>query len=510
MSGRVYLVGAGPGDPGLLTLKGRRCLERAEVIVYDYLADRSLLAFAPPGAATICVGKHGGGQRTEQEEINRLLLEHARAGKTVVRLKGGDPFIFGRGAEEAEELARHGIPFDIVPGVTSGTAVPAYAGIPLTHRDLSSTVAFIAGYEYPEKAEPTVPWTQLARGIETLVLFMTTRQLRHNMQRLIAAGLDPDTPAAVIRWGTRAGQETIVGTAATIGDLAARRRLQPPALAVIGQVVRLRETLRWFERKPLFGRRIVVTRAREQASRFGSILEDWGAEVVYFPTIEIRPPESWEALDRAIAAIADFDWVVFTSVNGVAAFVGRLDVAHRDLRTLHGVRIAAIGPETARAVEQLHLRVAAMPCEYRAEGVLTALGDVRGRRILLPRAAGARAILPRELERRGAQVTEVLAYRSVSPQHDTGALRRALEAGEIHLVTFTSSSTVRHFAQMFPEGDILRLLANTEVGCIGPITAATAEEVGLRVALQPVEYTVPAFAEAIRAHYAGRMLNAQC
>jgi uroporphyrinogen III methyltransferase/synthase len=498
VSGRVFLVGAGPGDPGLLTLKGRRCLEQAEVVVYDYLADPSLLAFAPPEAERVCVGKHGGGEKTKQEDINALLLDRARSGKTVVRLKGGDPFIFGRGAEEAEELWRAGIEFEVVPGVTSGIAVPAYAGIPLTHRDYSSTVAFIAAYEYQD--EPALRWRELAKSVETLVLFMTTRQLKKNMRRLEEAGLSGDTPAAVIRWGTKARQETLTGTVATIGDLAAEQDLQPPALAVVGQVVRLREQLAWFERKPLFGRRIVVTRARRQASAFGARLEDLGADVLYFPTIEIAPPESWRPLDGAIAAVGAFDWIVFTSVNGVEKFVERFDHAGRDLRDLAGVRLAAIGPETARAVRALHLRVDAMPEEYRAEGVLEALGDVAGKSILLPRAAGAREILPRELQRRGARVAEVVSYRSVPSAGDTGEIRRALEAGELDLVTFTSSSTVRHFAEILGDAAV-DLLRRTAVGCIGPITADTARELGVEVAVQPEEYTIPAFVAAIRAHF---------
>ncbi len=502
MSGRVFLVGAGPGDPGLLTIKGQRCLAAADVVIYDYLADSSLLRFAPPAAERICVGKHGGGKRTGQEEINTLLVDRARQGKTVVRLKGGDPFIFGRGAEEAEELARSGIEFEVVPGVTSGTAVPAYAGIPLTHREYSSSVAFLAGYEYPDKAELAVPWRELARSFETLVLFMTTRQLRSNMERLIAAGLDPQTPAAVIRWGTKARQETIVGTVATIAVQAEERRLRPPALAVVGQVVRLRERIQWFERKPLSGRRIVVTRPRQQAARFAELLEDLGAEVLCFPTVELRPPESWQPLDQAIAAIESFDWIVFTSVNGVAAFLERFDLARRDLRDLKGIHLAAIGPETARALEHLHLRVDAVPEEYRAEGVLEALGEVSGRRILLPRAAGARDILPRELERRGAAVVETIAYRGVRPEAEAGELRETLEAGDVDMVTFTSSSTVRNFAEMFAPGEAATLLGRSAVGCIGPITGDTARQLGFAVAVQPARYTIPDFAEAIREYFA--------
>ncbi len=498
MSGKVYLVGAGPGDPGLLTLKGRECLEKAEVVIYDFLADTGLLGFTRPDAELICVGKHGaGGLRTEQGKINRLLVEKAREGKVVVRLKGGDPFLFGRGGEEAEELARRGIEFEVVPGVTAGVAVPAYAGIPLTHRDYSSSVAFVTGYEYPDKEEPAVRWSELARGAGTLVVFMTARQLRANMERLVAGGVDPETPVAVIRWGTRAAQQTLVGTVATIAHLAEERGLQPPALAVVGGVVRLRERLQWFEKKPLFGRRIAVTRARVQAGGFAALLEEMGAEVVYAPAIELQPPDSWEPLDRALRALGGFHWLIFTSANGVAFFSRRLDELGGDIRDLQGVRIAAIGPETARAVRQLHLRVDAVPQEYRAERVLDVLGDVRGRRILLPRAAGAREVLPEELRRRGAEVVEVAAYRNTAPRRDSEQVRQRLAAGEIHLLTFTSSSTVRNFAALFSPEELDRWVRPVPVACIGPVTAEAARALGLQVVVQPAEYTVRSFAAAI-------------
>src|SRR5262245_18858624 len=332
--GTVYLVGAGPGAPGLITVDGVRRLERADVVIYDYLANPRLLDHAPPHAERLLVGKHGGAQRVEQSVITALLLDRARRGLTVVRLKGGDPFVFGRGGEEAEALAAAGIPFEVVPGVTSAVAVPAYAGIPLTHRDLASSFTVLTGYEYPDKQEMAVHWDAVAQRGNTLVFVMTTRQLRSNMQTLLEHGVAPDTPAAVIRWGTVAAQETVVGTVATIAELAAARQLQPPAVAVVGQVVRLRERLRWFERKPLFGRRIVVTRPRAQAAAFIDALAAAGADVIPCPTIEIIPPETWTALDGAIGRIESYDWIVLTSVNGVAMFFDRLRAQHRDVRTL--------------------------------------------------------------------------------------------------------------------------------------------------------------------------------
>ena len=500
--GTVYLVGAGPGAPGLITLDGVRCLQRADVVVYDYLASPRLLDHAPAQAERILVGKHGGGQRVEQPVINALLLDRARRGLAVVRLKGGDPFVFGRGGEEAEALAAAGIRFEIVPGVTSAVAVPAYAGIPLTHRDLASSFTVLTGYEYPDKQELAVHWDAVAQRGNTLVFLMTTRQLRANMDTLLAHGVAPATPAAVIRWGSMAEQETLVGTVATIADLAAQRRLQPPAIAVVGQVVRLRERLHWFEGKPLFSRRIVVTRARAQAAGFIDALAAAGADVVPCPTIEITAPASWAPLDAAIARIDAYDWIVLTSVNGVAMFFDRLRAQRRDVRALHRARIAAVGPETAAALSARGLLVDVVPEEFRAEGVADAMraAGVAGARVLLPRAAGAREILPALLREAGATVEEVASYRTATPRTDMREVRELLAARAVDLVTFTSSSTVRHFVALLGDdaGDLLR---GVPVGCIGPITADTARAAGLSVAVQPAAYTIAAFTETILEYF---------
>jgi uroporphyrinogen III methyltransferase / synthase len=500
--GTVYLVGAGPGAPGLITLDGVRCLQRADVVVYDYLASPRLLDHAPAAAERVLVGKHGGGQRVEQSVINALLLERARRGLTIVRLKGGDPFVFARGGEEAEALAAAGIPFEIVPGVTAAVAVPAYAGIPLTHRDLASSFTVLTGYEYPDKQELAVHWDAVAQRGNTLVFLMTTRQLRANMERLLAHGVAADTPAALIRWGTVPEQETLVGTVATIADLAVQQGLQPPAIAVVGQVVRLRERLRWVERKPLFGRRIVVTRPRAQAAGFIDALAAAGAEVVPCPTIEIVPPDSWAALDAAIARIDTYDWIVLTSVNGVAMFFERLRAQRRDVRRLHRARIATVGPATAAALAARGVLVEVVPEEFRAEGVAAAMhaAGVAGARVLLPRAAGAREILPALLRAAGAEVDEVASYRTTMPRTDMREVRELLAAHAVDLVSFTSSSTVRHFVALLGD-DASELLRDVAVGCIGPITANTAREVGLRVVVEPAAYTVPAFSEAILAHF---------
>jgi len=502
VAGKLYLVGAGPGDPGLLTLKGKRCLEQADVVISDYLANPRLLDFTRPEALRISVGKHGGGFKVEQDTINGLIVEHTQQGKVVVRLKGGDPFIFGRGGEEAAAAHAAGIDFEIVPGVTSAIAVPAYAGIPLTHRELASNVIFTTGYEQPTKAEGAVHWDELARSGSTLVILMTQRQLRANMERLVAGGLAPDMPVAVIQWGTRAEQRTVVATASTIADLAEAQHIKPPALAVVGHVVTLRAQLRWFERKPLFGRRIVITRPRAHAAEFAELLEAAGAEVVPFPTIETVPPASLEPLDAVLRRAGEFDWVVFTSANGVRVFFDRLQAIDGDVRDWHGARFAAIGPQTARALHAYCVRVDTIPEEFRAEGVIAALAaqGIGGRRVLLPRAAGAREILPIELRKLGAQVEEVATYTTVLPAAHAEELRELLRHGGVDLVTFTSSSTVHNFVAVF-DGQLGDVMAHTAVGCIGPITADTARGYGMAVAIQPASYTVPAFVEAIVRHY---------
>ena len=503
MAGKLYLVGAGPGDPGLLTLKGKRCLELADIVIYDYLANPRLLDYARPDVERRLVSKHGGGARVEQETINALIVEHAGQGKVVVRLKGGDPFIFGRGAEEAAAARAAGIEFEIVPGVSSAIAVAAYAGIPLTHRQLASNVIFTTGYEYPTKAEPAVHWNELARSGSTLVILMAQRQLRANMSKLIRGGLDPETPVAIIEWGTRADQRTVVGTAATIAARAAEQDIKPPALAVVGAVVRLREQLNWFERKPLFGRRIVITRPRAQGTEFAEQLEAWGAEVVPFPTIDTMAPPSLAALDDAIQRAGDFDWVVFTSANGVRMFFERLKAIGADVRQFSRARFAAIGPQTARALQAYCVRVETVPEEFRAEAVAAALAQVgvAGTRILLPRAAGARAVLPQQLREQGAIVEDVPTYTTVLPRADAEALRDSLLRDKIDLVTFTSSSTVRNFVTLL-DGSVAEVLRHVAVGCIGPVTADTARGYGMHVAIQPRTYTVPAFVEAIVQFYA--------
>jgi len=501
--GKVYLVGAGPGDPSLITVRGVECLRRADVVIYDHLANPDLLRYAPPDAERLYVGKRGGAHTVPQEEIGTLMVRRAQEGKVVVRLKGGDPYLFGRGGEEAEALAAAGLPFEMVPGVTSAFSVPAYAGIPVTHRAYSSSVAVVTGHEDPTKTASSIRWDKLATAVDTLVFLMGVGNLPFIVERLIESGRDPATPAAAISWGTTPRQRTVVGELASIARRVREEGIKPPAVLVVGEVVRLRESIEWFERRPLFGRRIVVTRAREQAGKFSSLLREHGAEVTEVPTIRIVPPESWAEVDRAIEELASYRWIIFTSVNGVAAFMNRLRERGRDVRDLKGIRACAIGPATAEELERFGIVPDLVPTDYRAEGLAEALRgeEVRGARVLLPRAERARDVLPSVLEERGAELTVAPVYRTVTPDEDVETLRGIFRERSVDMITFTSSSTVTGFAEIFSGEPPAGVLEGVAVACIGPITAQTAEELGMTVHVQPESYTVPALAEAIVRHY---------
>lgn len=503
--GKVILVGSGPGDPGLLTIKAKETIEKADVLIYDYLANPKFLEYAPPGAEVYYVGKKGGDHTLPQEEINKLILKEAEEGKIVVRLKGGDPFIFGRGGEEAEELADRGIDFEVVPGVTAGSAASAYAGIPLTHRSFTSTVAFITGHEDPTKPESDIAWDKIATGIGTLVFYMGIKNLPNIVENLLKNGRSPDTPAAVIRWGTTPRQETLIGTLATIVDQTQKSGIKPPAITVVGEVIALKEKLDWFEKKPLFGKNIIVTRAREQASEFAEMLELKGANVIQFPTIDIIPPESWEPIDKAIHCLEEYTWIIFTSVNGVSFFVQRLKENGKDIRDLKGIKICAIGPRTAEGIEKFGVRVDFVPTEYRAEAIIAGLekNNLKGKKLLLPRAKEAREILPVKLSEMGAVVDVVEAYRAVKPEGDREEVRSMLEGGKIDMVTFASSSTVTNFLDMFEEGVAVKLLKNAPVACIGPVTEKTAVENGLTPVVIPKDYTLDCMTEAITGYFSG-------
>ncbi|HWP84156.1 MAG TPA: uroporphyrinogen-III C-methyltransferase [Terriglobia bacterium] len=497
--GKVYLVGAGPGDPGLFTLKGDAILRRADVILYDYLANTELLLHAKPGAELIYVGFHAA-ERLSQDAINALLVEKARQGKVVCRLKGGDPFVFARGGEEAEHLVNAGIPWEVVPGVSAGTAVPAYAGIPLTHRQLSSSVQFVTGHEDPAKpGGPDVDWEKIAHGASTLVFFMGVKTLPQIAENLIRAGRPFSTPVAVIRWGTRGEQQTVTGTLATIVERARAVELKPPALTVVGDVVRLREKLKWFERLPLFGQRILITRPKEQAEELIAPLRDLGAETLELPTISIENPASWAPLDKAIRNLKQYDWVIFTSANGVRKFVARMAAKKADIRELHRSKLCAIGPATAAELGKYCLRVEVVPKEYVAEGVVKALASrpLRGRRVLIPRAKVARDLLPEALRKRGATVDVVEAYRSVLPPESVEHARVIFERHRPTVVTFTSSSAVENLFRLLPAEEMTAHLRNAKIACIGPITSSTARAHGLEVAIAPRQYTIPALVQAI-------------
>jgi uroporphyrinogen III methyltransferase / synthase len=502
--GKVYLVGAGPGDPSLITVKGQGLLRKAQVVIYDYLASEKLLEYVPKGAELIYAGKKGGSKHTHtQAEINRMLVEHALAGKIVVRLKGGDPFIFGRGGEEIEELVDAGVAFEVVPGVTSATAAATFAGVPITHRRFTSSVAFITGHEDPTKADTNIAWDKLATGIGTLVFYMGIKNLPSIAENLIKNGRDPRTPAMVVRWASTPEQLSVQGTLENIAEVAREANIRPPALVVIGEVVSLREKINWFEKRPLFGKRILITRTREQASDLVARLEDLGAECLEWPTISLAPPESYEELDRELARLVQYQWILFTSINAVNFFFKRLLETGRDARDLKGPRLGVVGTTTAEVLRSHGLRADLVPTEFTGEGLAADLiaQGVGGQKILLPRAAKAREILPEELTKAGAEVQVVPVYRNIRPEGKTEELRRLFINKRIDLVTFTSSSTVTNFLYMLNAADqreLQELLAGVSIAVIGPVTARTVEQAGLRVNIQPETFTIPELVESIR------------
>lgn len=492
----VVFIGAGPGAADLITVRGARQLAQAEVVLHDALTDPELRALAPH-ACWIDVGKRGFCDSTGQMRINALIVRHALDGRAVVRLKGGDPLLFGRGGEEAEVLAAARVPFEIVPGVTAALGAAAWAGIPLTHRRHASTVVLAPGHAGPGRRPID---GRLLAGADTLVLYMGARRLPAIARRLIESGMAAETPAALVGRATCPGQRVVEGTLATVPAMARRAGIGPPAILIAGPVVRLRRRLDWASRRPLAGRTIVVTRARGQAEEFSARLREAGAHVLEAPAIAFEPPRSWAAIDGALRRLTAYRFVIFTSVNGVDRFFDRLLERDGDVRDLAGARLVAIGPATAAALRTRGLRVAAVPGEYRAEGVIRAMvrlagrPGLRGARILIPRAAVARDLLPRALRGRGAQVDVAPVYRTRPAREGIRGTAAALRRGEVDLITFTSSSTVTAFARKFRDR---RLLRGRAAAVIGPITAATARRLGFRVRVMPRAYTVPALAEAI-------------
>lgn len=498
MSGTVYLVGAGPGDPGLLTLRGRECLAGADVVVYDALANPELLEHAARAKEFIYVGKQAGRRTLAQEEINALLVKKAKEGLEVVRLKGGDPYVFGRGAEEALELRKEGIPFEVVPGVTAGVAVPAYAGIPVTHREDASMLTFVTGHEDPAKETSAIDWASLARGGGTLVFYMGVKNLPEITGRLVAHGRPPGTPAAVIQWGTHPTQRVVTGTLADLGDRVREAGLSPPAIIMVGEVVALRNELNWYESLPLFGKTIGVTRSRAQAGELERKLRRLGARVLSLPTLRIEPPEDWGPMHRAVDTLSAFDWILFTSPNAVDHFFTVLDAKGRDARALFGRRICCIGPGTAAPLAGRGIRPDLMPERFTSEAVLDMFilrGEARGKRFLLPRADIAPSDLPEGLRAAGAEVTEVVAYRTLPGEPGPEAVE-VLRKGGVDVVTFTSSSTAKNFADM-----ARKKLGGPPRGVfyasIGPETSKAARTEGLEVGIEAAEHTIDGLVAAL-------------
>ena len=505
--GLVFLIGAGPGDPGLITVKGRECIARADVVIYDHLANEVLLSFASPDAELIYAGKVGGAHNREQRQINELLVEKALAGKVVARLKGGDPFVFGRGGEECEALVAAGILFEVVPGVTAGIGAPAYAGIPLTHRDFTTSVAFVTGHEHPGKETSEIDWERLSLGSGTVVFYMGVKNLPQITENLIAHGRSPETPVALIRWGTRPEQEILIGTLADIAEKAGKAGFKPPAITVVGDVVKLREKLRWFDNRPLSGRGLLVTRAADQAGEFSAMLAELGASVHECPTISIVPPEDCSELDKAIASLSRFDWLIFTSVNAVKYFFDRLAAQGLDTRAIGACRVCAVGPKTSAALLPFGVRADLVPDDYKAEGVIAAFRavEVRGKRFLFPRGDKARDVIPSGLTDLGGEVVAPVAYRNVIPEALPEHLLAALEERRIDCITFTSSSTVENLGVMLGENRLLHLLEGVAVAAIGPVTARTCRELGLVVHIEPKEYTLAALTEEMVKYFANNI-----
>lgn len=504
-TGKVYIIGAGPGDAGLITLKAIDCLRLADIVIYDNLVNEELLKYAPTHARFIYAGKKGGDHTLSQTEINNILVKESLAGNTVARLKGGDPFIFGRGGEEAEELVAQGVPFEVVPGVTSAIAVPAYAGIPLTHRGLSSTVAFITGHEDPTKEKSDIDWQALA-GISTLVFLMGVKNLGQITKELIQRGKSPDTPAALIRRGTTPQQEVITGTLANIAILAHANEFKPPAILVVGKVIDLRDTLKWFDSKPLFGKGIVITRPEKQADDLAQLLTKQGANPIFFPTIKIVPSPDWRKLDAALRKIDKYDWIIFTSANGVQFFFKRLMEKGKDIRDLSGIKICCIGPATAKQVEARGIKVDLVPDEFIAEGILDSFAamNLRGKKILIPRAAKARDILPQGLKKKGASVDVVTAYQTLNSGKKKEAFEELFAENKVDVITFTSSSTVTNFVEIM--GTNYSLPPHVQIACIGPVTAETARKTGFDIDIQQDEYTMEGLVNSLIDHFESKSL----
>ncbi len=499
--GKVYLIGAGPGDPELISVKGLKYLKRADVVIYDNLVNKKLLKNVKNRAEIIYVGKESGHHTFDQEQINKLLIKKAKEGKVVVRLKGGDPFIFGRGGEEALALSESGIKFEIIPGITAATAVPAYAGIPITHRGITSTLAFITGHETPLKEESHIDWSKISTGIGTLIFFMGVKNLKNIVNNLIKHGRDENTPVAIVRWGTLPKQKVISANLKNIIKIAEKENIKPPALIIIGEVVKLRDKLNWYESKPLFGKKIVVTRSRTQASKLVDLLEEYGAETIEVPTIKFEYLEKSNSLNKAINQIKKFEWLIFTSVNGVRSFFKRFFSLKKDIRELANIKIASIGPATKNEIESFYLKVDFQPSKYFAECFVEEFikkNNVKNKNILLIRADKARDYIEKELIKSGANVTSVIGYRTLLEDLESSKIFEILDRGEVDWVTFTSSSTARNFFNIY-KGQ-----KKFKIASIGPITSRTIKESGFSPDAEAEEHTIPGLVKAILEYYQGK------
>jgi len=503
-TGMVYLVGAGPGDYKLISVRGLEYLEQADAVVYDRLADPRLLQHVRVDAELIYVGKASSQHTMKQADINHLLVDLAKQGKTVVRLKGGDPFVFGRGGEEALELVENGLPFEVVPGITSAIAVAAYAGIPVTHRGIATSFAVVTGHEDPTKEVSTIRWDKLATGVDTLVFLMGLENLEFITSQLIKNGRSADTPSAIIRWGTKPEQQVFMTTVGQAAEAARLQQIKPPAIFLVGEVCKLRSKMAWFDQKLLFGKQILVTRAREQASALTNQLENLGAQCLEAPVIKIVPPDSYQPLDTAISQLDQYNWLIFTSVNGVDAFFARLNAAGKDARALAVNKIAAIGAQTAEQLRGKGIIADLVPMEFRAEGIIEALAPqlTAGMKVLIPRALVARDLLPKKLAELGVAADVVTAYQTIAAATDGQSLADKIKRGEIELITFTSSSTVTNLLTLLGSNGI-ELVKQVKVACIGPITAETCLTQGIEPTIIAREYTIHGLVSAISDYYKG-------
>ncbi|MHC1752745.1 uroporphyrinogen-III C-methyltransferase [Humidesulfovibrio sp.] len=494
----VHLIGAGPGDPGLLTIRAKELIETCDVVVYDYLANKEFLKYARKDAEIIYVGKKGGEHTLPQDQINQLIIGKAKEGKSVARLKGGDPYVFGRGGEEAEELVEAGIAFEVVPGVTAGVAAPAYAGIPVTHRDHTTSVCFITGHEDPTKEESGHNWEVYAKSNSTLVFYMGVKNLPMIAGNLMKNGRDKNTPVALVRWGTRCNQQSMVSTLENVAADAEQRKFAAPSIIIVGGVCSLAAKLSWFEKKPLLGKGVVVTRAREQASDLADVLKNMGACVFEFPTITVQPLDDYEEVETAILGLAAVDWLIFTSVNGVKHFWNQLAEIGLDTRTLGGISVAAIGPATADELKARGVTPDFVPAKYVAEEVVAGLLErgIAGKNVLIPRAKVAREVLPEELAKAGAHVRILPVYETKLTQQDPAEIVAALDKGKIQALTFTSSSTVENFFTLLAP-ETLKNYPDVKIACIGPVTAKTLARYGFTPHIQPEDYTIPGLAQAL-------------